>query len=199
MTTVAGHFPSAGLSRETSTCNEQSVCWMWHTSASRSHRFATRSLSMLSRNRMTSAARWTESRVPRLTARRPSCLLPVAPDDVSEVMWFVRRNNVPVYRDLVLHYRSRYIIHSGCTRWHSWSRQGAGSVPDEVIEIFHWRNPSGRTGFDSGSIINEYRGYLMGVKGGRCVRLTTLPHSYADNLEIWELQPLGRLRAFPGL
>jgi len=37
-----------------------------------------------------------------------------------------------------------------------------------------------------------------GGKGGRCVRLTTLPPSCADCLEIWEPQPLGTLRACPG-
>ena len=37
------------------------------------------------------------------------------------------------------------------TGWRSWmrhcatSRKVAGSIPDGVIEIFHWRNPSGRT------------------------------------------------------
>jgi len=37
------------------------------------------------------------------------------------------------------------------TRWRSWlrycatSRKVEGSIPDGVIEIFHWRNPSGRT------------------------------------------------------
>jgi hypothetical protein len=37
------------------------------------------------------------------------------------------------------------------TRWRSWwmhcatSRKVAGSVPDRVIGIFHWHNPSGRT------------------------------------------------------
>jgi hypothetical protein len=36
-------------------------------------------------------------------------------------------------------------------RWRSSSRHGAtsrkvaGSIPDGVIEIFHWHNPSGRT------------------------------------------------------
>jgi len=39
----------------------------------------------------------------------------------------------------------------------------------------------------------------MGVKGGRCVGLTTLPSSSVDCLEIWEPQPPGTLRACPGL
>ena len=38
-----------------------------------------------------------------------------------------------------------------------------------------------------------------GGKGGRCVGLTTLPHSCADCLEIWEPQRTGNLRACPGL
>jgi hypothetical protein len=39
----------------------------------------------------------------------------------------------------------------GGTRWRSWlrhcftSQEVAGSIPDYVIEIFHWHNPSGRT------------------------------------------------------
>jgi hypothetical protein len=45
---------------------------------------------------------------------------------------------------------SEYIGFGG-TRWHSWlrhcatSRKVAGSIPDGVIRIFHWHNPSGRT------------------------------------------------------
>jgi hypothetical protein len=38
-----------------------------------------------------------------------------------------------------------------------------------------------------------------GGKGARCVRLTTLPSSCAECLEIWEPQPTGNLRACPGL
>ena len=39
----------------------------------------------------------------------------------------------------------------GRTRWRSWfknratSRKDEGSIPNRVIEIFHWLNPSGRT------------------------------------------------------
>jgi hypothetical protein len=47
---------------------------------------------------------------------------------------------------------------------------------------------------DSASNRNEYQGYLLGGKGGRCIRLTTLPPSCADCLEIWEPQPPGNLR-----
>jgi hypothetical protein len=50
-------------------------------------------------------------------------------------------------------------------------------------ENFHWLNPSG-PGFDSTSNWNDYQEYFLGVNGGQCVRLTTLPPSCADYLEI---------------
>jgi len=37
---------------------------------------------------------------------------------------------------------------------------------------------------DSASNRNKSQGYFLGVKGGRCVRLTTLPPSFAGCLEI---------------
>ena len=52
---------------------------------------------------------------------------------------------------------------------------------------------------DSASNRYEYRKYILGCKGGRCVGLTTLPPSCADCLEILEPQPPGTLRACPGL
>jgi len=39
------------------------------------------------------------------------------------------------------------------------------------------------------------RNISSGGKGGRCVRLTPLPPSYTDCLEIWESQPPGNLGA----
>jgi hypothetical protein len=42
-------------------------------------------------------------------------------------------------------------------------------------------------------------GMFPGVKGGRGVRLTTLPRSCANGLEIWEPQHLGTLRPCSGL
>ena len=43
------------------------------------------------------------------------------------------------------------LLHARCTRWRSWlrhcatNRMVAGSIPDGVIGIFQWLNPSGRT------------------------------------------------------
>ena len=51
-------------------------------------------------------------------------------------------------------------------------------------------------GVDSASDRNKYQKYFLGSKGGRCVRLTTLPHSCAVCLEIWEPQPPGTLCIF---
>ena len=70
-----------------------------------------------------------------------------------------------------------------------------GSIPDGVIGTFHWHDPSGRSAPNR----NEYQEYFLGGKGGRCVRLTTLPPSCADCLEIWEPQLPGTLRDCPGL
>jgi hypothetical protein len=56
---------------------------------------------------------------------------------------------------------------------------------------------------DTASNRNEYQEYLLGGKGGRYVRLTTLPPSYADCLEIWQPQTSETLwvcnRHFQGL
>jgi hypothetical protein len=46
------------------------------------------------------------------------------------------------------------------------NRQDAGSIPDGVIGVFQWHNPSGRTmalGVDSASNRNEYKVYFLGV------------------------------------
>ena len=88
--------------------------------------------------------------------------------------------------------------------WHSWLRhcatsgKDACSIPDGVIGIFPWHNPSG-SGVDSSSNRSDYQEYFLGGKDGRCVGLTTLPPSCADCLEIWEPQPPGTLRACPDL
>jgi len=48
---------------------------------------------------------------------------------------------------------------------------------------------------DSASNRNEYQEYFLWDKGSRCVRLTTVPPSFADCLENWEPQTPGTLRA----
>jgi len=80
----------------------------------------------------------------------------------------------------------------------------AVSIPDGVIGILHWHNPSDRTmGLESTQPITEMstRDFFLGVGGkdGRCVGLTTLPPSCANCPEIWEPQPPGILRACPGI
>jgi len=61
--------------------------------------------------------------------------------------------------------------HEGDTRWRSWlrhcatSRKVAGSIPDGVIGIFHWHNPSGRTmTLTSTQPLREYQEYFLVVK-----------------------------------
>jgi hypothetical protein len=60
-------------------------------------------------------------------------------------------------------------------------------------------HPNDGPGVDSACNRNEYQGYLLGRKGGRCLGLTTLPLSCADCLEIWEPRPPGVLRACSAL
>jgi len=51
-----------------------------------------------------------------------------------------------------------------------------------------------RPGVVSASNRSEYQEYFLEGKGGRCVRLTTLPSSCAECIEIRESQPPGNLR-----
>jgi hypothetical protein len=55
----------------------------------------------------------------------------------------------------------------------------AGSIPNEVIGFFNLPNPSSRTMFRGRlSLLEKWvPGIFLGVKGGRRVRLTTLPPS----------------------
>ena len=94
------------------------------------------------------------------------------------------------------------------TQWRSWlrhcttSRKVEGSVPNGVIGIFHWYSPSSLTvALGSTQPLTEMstRNIYWGVKGVRCVGLTTLPPSCADCLEIWEPQPPENLTACLGL
>ena len=62
------------------------------------------------------------------------------------------------------------LYYVGGARWRGWlrpyatSRKVAGSIPDDVIGIFQWHIPSGRTMVDSASNRNEYQEYFLRVK-----------------------------------
>ena len=115
-------------------------------------------------------------------------------------------------RKIVLNFRSSIdnIKHCTCisrgTALAQWLRccgtnqKVAGSIPAGVsgffIDIKSFRQHYGDTAFNR----NEYQEYFLRVKGGRCVRLTTLPPSWAvvtksGNLNF--LQPSGHVRALP--
>ena len=78
------------------------------------------------------------------------------------------------------------------TRWRSWSRRCtanrkvAGSIPNGVIGILRWLNPSGRSRapWSTQPIAEKSIRDLTWGKGGRCVGLIALPPSHADYLEI---------------
>jgi hypothetical protein len=59
-------------------------------------------------------------------------------------------------------------------------------IPDSVTGIFHSHNPSGRITALGSTQPLTVPGIIPWGKGGRCVGLTTLPHSCADCIKIWE-------------
>ena len=80
--------------------------------------------------------------------------------------------------------------------------EGRGFESDGVDGNFRWHNPSGRTvalGLTQPLTEMSTRNISWGRKAGRCLRLTTLPPSCADCLEIWEPQPSGNLKACNGI
>jgi hypothetical protein len=90
-------------------------------------------------------------------------------------------------------------------RYCATNRKVAGSIQDGVIGIFHWHNPSDRTmalGMTQPPTeMSPRRIFWGGGECGRCVRLTTLPPSFAvlkkcGNLNF--LEPSGPLQACNG-
>ena len=96
--------------------------------------------------------------------------------------------------------RHKQIYRSIClkcgSRWRSRLRHCAGnqkgvhSIAGCVTGMFRWHNPSGRTvALESiQSLTERVPGIFNGVKGGRCLGLTTLPPSCVECSEIWEPQ-----------
>jgi len=74
-------------------------------------------------------------------------------------------------------------VRGGAVGWGTGtSRKVAGSIPNDVIGIFHWHNPSGRTmalGLTQ-PLTEMSTNISWGGKSGRCIGLTTLPTTYAD-------------------
>ena len=120
--------------------------------------------------------------------------------------------DVDVTFDLFLLLWYQYICSCYCTemgtavaqwlRCCATNRKVACSIPAGVIGIFHWHKilPIAlcSPGVESASNRNEYQEYFLGGKGGRCVRLTTLPPSCAvftksGNLNF--LEPSGPVEA----
>ena len=101
----------------------------------------------------------------------------------------------------------------GGTRWRSWlrhcatSQKFAGSIPDGVIGIFHWHNPTGRTmALGSTQPLTEMstrNEYFLGGKGGQCLGLTILPPFHvpivlkSGSLNL--LEPSGPVQACNGI
>ena len=86
--------------------------------------------------------------------------------------------------------------------WPATTQQFVGSIPDGIIGIFRWQNPSGRTmslGSTQPPTQMSTRNISLGGKGGRYVGMTTLPPLCADCLEIWEPQTAGALGACTGI
>jgi hypothetical protein len=77
----------------------------------------------------------------------------------------------------------------------------ASWIPDYIIGIFHYHNPSGFTmALGSTQLLTEMSTRnIYWVNGSRCVGLTTLPISFTHFREIWEPHPPGIFRACPGL
>jgi len=84
----------------------------------------------------------------------------------------------------------------------SYKPKGRGFDSRCVTGIFHWHNPSRPNygpGVDLACNRNENHKYFLGGRGGRCVRLTILPHSRADCFENLKPQRPGTLRTCPGV
>jgi hypothetical protein len=107
--------------------------------------------------------------------------------------WWYMKQGLKLYLTF-----TTYQYEYGTVREGDTSRKVVGLIPDSVIGIFHWYNPSGRTmalRYIQPLTEMSTRNISWGGKDSRWIRLTTLPPSCADCLEIWKPQPTGTLRA----
>jgi hypothetical protein len=79
------------------------------------------------------------------------------------------------------------------------SRKVAGSMSVSLESFIYIIRPNCGPGVDKACSRNECQEFFVGGRGGRCIGLTTSSPSCAGWLEIWDSQPPGTLRAFPGL
>jgi hypothetical protein len=71
--------------------------------------------------------------------------------------------NVTVKRICILHFVQPGYMVAKWLRHCASNRKVAGSIPDGVIGIFHWHNPSGPE-VETASNRNDYQEYFLGVK-----------------------------------
>ena len=113
------------------------------------------------------------------------------------VLYILRKNSFE---------RFKVVLFNVCTAVAQWLRcctanqKVTGSIPAGVrgflFDIKSFRSHYG-PGVDSASNRNEYQEYLLGGKGGRCVRLTTYHHPVPlsrnlGTLNSWKAQGLSR-------
>jgi len=113
-------------------------------------------------------------------------------------MWLVEKPGLGLYPVEVLVWKLLHIrVVLFYSRRHAVALQAGRSRVRFPIVSFHWHNPSGCTvalGLTQSLTEMSTRNISRG-KGGRCVRLTTLPPSCTDCLEMWKPQLPGTLRA----
>ena len=115
--------------------------------------------------------------------------------------WWLKEKNC----QRIILFKLRYVpISFGGTWWRSWlrhcatRRKAAGSIPDDVIGIFHWHNPSGHTvalGLTQPLTEMSTRNTSWGVMAAGAYGWQLCHLHVPDFLGIWEPQTPGTLRA----
>jgi len=125
------------------------------------------------------------------------CLTPdlvISPSPLNRIQTDVRKF-IPAICD-------KHEARSGAFGWGCALQVGRSQVRFLMVSLnflLTSSRPRYGTGFDSASNTNEYQEYFLAGKGGRCLRLKTVPPSYIDYLETWEPYLPETLRFCPGL